>query len=322
MGAAIPASDLVELALECGLDDAAATLAFPVPVDAADLRQRLSAYPPELSYLARGLAKRLDPSLVLPGVRTVIAACMAYGGPHPGVAARPAGSGFVSRFAWCPDYHRPVGDAVARFAAGIEARTGTLTRAYVDTGPVLEKAYAAAAGLGFIGRHGLLVHPRFGSFVFLGVVLTDAEVMQDVERPAPSAGCGACTACLAACPTGALRTPFQLDVHRCLAHLTVTAKTPLPDGLPLAGNLYGCDICQDVCPFNRAAEHPARPALQTLQPSAFAFSPLPGLPFVPAEDVLAMDPAAFTARFGATPARRRGLPGVAAIAQRLIEEGA
>ena len=101
-------------------------------------------------------------------------ACMAYGGPHPGVAARPAGSGFVSRFAWCPDYHRPVGDAVARFAAGIEARTGTLTRAYVDTGPVLEKAYAAAAGLGFIGRHGLLVHPRFGSFVFLGVVLTDA----------------------------------------------------------------------------------------------------------------------------------------------------
>jgi len=311
MGAAIPASDLVELALGCGLDDAAATPAFPVPVDAADLRQRLSAYPPELSYLARGLAKRLDPSLVLPGVRTVIAACMAYGGPHPGVASRPSGTGFVSRFAWCPDYHRPVGDAVARFAAGIEARTGARTRAYVDTGPVLEKAYAAAAGLGFIGRHGLLVHPRFGSFVFLGVLLTDALVVPDIARPALP-GCGACTACVAACPTGALRTPYRLDVDRCLAHLTVTAKTPLPGGLPLAGNLYGCDICQDVCPFNRGAEHPDHPA----------FRPLPGLPFVPPEDVLAMDAAAFTARFGATPARRRGLPGMAAIAQRLIEEGA
>ena len=107
------------MALSCGLDDAAAIPAFPVPVDADDLRERLSTYPPELSYLSRGLAKRLDPALVQPGVRTVIAACMSYGGPHPGAQARPAGTAFVSRFAWCPDYHGPVGDAMARLAGAV-----------------------------------------------------------------------------------------------------------------------------------------------------------------------------------------------------------
>lgn len=309
MSAAIPASDLLELAQSCGLDDAAAVPAFPVPVDADDLQARLSTYPPELSYLSRGLAKRLDPALVQPGVRTVIAACMSYGGPHPGAQARPAGTAFVSRFAWCPDYHGPVGDAMARLAAAIESRTATPTRWYVDTGPVLEKAYAAAAGLGFIGRHGLLVHPRFGSFVFLGVLLTDAEVLPDVPRPALP-GCGACTACVAACPTGALDTPYRLDVPRCLAHLTVTSKAPVPDDVPLAGHLYGCDACQDACPFNHRAERPDRPA----------FRPLPGLPYVRPGDILDMEPAGFESRFGTTPARRRGLPGLQDTARRLVHD--
>lgn len=307
MGAAIPASDLANLARSCGLDDAAAVPALPVPVDAADLAARIQAYPPELSYLSRGLARRLDPSLVLPGVRTVIATCLSYGGSHPGADARPSGCAFVSRFAWCPDYHGPVGHAVARFAAAIEARTGAATRWYVDTGPVLEKAYAASAGLGFIGRNGLLIHPRLGSFLFLGVVLTDAEVTPDVVRPALP-GCGTCTACCAACPTDALHSPWRLDVPRCLAHVTVTSREPVPPGLPLAGHLYGCDLCQDVCPYNRRAPCPDRPA----------FSPLPGLPFVRPGDVLAMDDEAFRTRFGTTPARRRGLAGMQDVARVLM----
>ncbi len=296
------------MAAECGLDDVAAVPAHPVPCDAADLSARLAGYPPELGYLSRGMQRRLDPSRVLPGVRTVITACLSYATPHPGARQRPPGSAFVSRFAWCPDYHLPVGEAVARLAAAVSARTGSTVRWYVDTGPVLEKAYAAAAGLGFIGRHGLLVHPRLGSFVFLGVVLTDAEVTGGDRRP-DLPGCGTCTACVQACPTGALGDPYRLDVHRCLAHLTVTSREPFPPGVPLDSHLYGCDRCQDACPYNRRADVPDRAA----------FRPLPGLPFMAPAEVLAMDETAFQQRFGTTPARRRGLAGLQATARALID---
>jgi epoxyqueuosine reductase len=311
MGASIPASALAELALEAGFDDVAAAPATPVPADPERLRAVLPAYPPELAYLQRRLADRLDPSRLLPGLRSVVVACLSYASDRPGLEARPPGAGFVSRFAWGPDYHGPAGEAVARLAAALEAATGEPAKGYADTGPVLEKAWAAAAGLGFVGRHGLLVHPRLGSFVFLAVVLTGAEVVQDRPRP-PLPGCGFCTACLAACPTGALPEPRRLDVPRCLAHVTVTARTPPPAGLPLAGHLYGCDRCQDACPFNHRAPRFDREA----------FRPLPGLPFVDLDDVLAMDEAAFGARFGRTPAARRGLAGLQQVARALREQGA
>jgi len=309
MGRAITASRIRSLADLAGLDDVAAVPAHPVPADPEHLARVLAAYPPELSYVQRRLADRLDPGRLLPGVRTVMVGCLSYGTSHPGIEALPDGAGFVSRFAWCPDYHRPVQAAVEALARVVTAETGCPARAWADTGALLEKAWAAHAGLGFLGRNGLLIHPRLGSFVFLGVVLTSAEVVPDVPRPALP-GCGSCSACLAACPTGALVAPGRLDVHRCLAHLTVTARNPIPQGIPLAGHLYGCDRCQDVCPYVRKARVPDRPF----------FRPLPGLPYLPLAEVLRWSEADFQGRLGATPIRRRSLAAFQQTAVRLLQE--
>jgi epoxyqueuosine reductase len=195
----------------------------------------------------------------------------------------------------------------------IEA-SGGLTRWYVDTGPVLEKAWAVAAGLGFIGRNGLLISPTFGSFVFLGVVLTDLDVAPAMtasdRHDASRHPCGDCRACVEACPTGALSTPFEPDIGRCLAHWTVTARTPIPPDIAarLEGNLYGCEVCQDVCPYNLTTHRIDRPD----------FRPLPGLRSQVLSEVLAMDETAFRERFGSTPVRRMGVERLKRNARMLV----
>ncbi len=291
-------NELETLARRCDLDGIGAVPAQPIPADAERVAARvLGPLPPELAYLARSLPRRLDPRLVLPEVRSMVVAMLSYAGPQPGVEARPPGHAFVSRFAWSRDYHDAVGARMARLADELSQATGARTRWYVDTGPVLEKAWAAAAGLGFVGRNALLVSPRFGSFVFLGVVLAEAEL--EATGPGPASGCEGCRACVEACPTGALDGDGGLDPNRCLAHWNAGARTPVPDALAahLGGNLYGCDLCQDACPWNARAERPDRPE----------FRPLPGLWMPRIDDVLAMDADGFDRAFGLTPVRRRGL---------------
>jgi epoxyqueuosine reductase len=296
MGASITTADLRALGAQCDLDGIGAAPALPVPVDAAAVRARLAGpLPAELSYLRRRIEDRLDPRRLLPQVRSVVAAYVAYAGPQPGVEALPPGAAFVSRFAWSRDYHLTVGERMDRLAS-LLSRPGLPARAYVDTGPVFEKAYAAAAGLGFIGRNTLLVTPAHGSFVFLGVVLASLEV--EPTGPFAGGGCGPCRACVGACPTGALADAGLLDPARCLAHLNASSREPIPPPLAplLRGNLYGCDLCQDTCPWNARAARPGRPE----------FRPLPGLYMPRARDVAAMDDAGLERMFGATPARRRG----------------
>ena len=146
----IDATELRSMAIGAGLDEVGWAPASPVPVDADDLVRRVrDEMPRELGYVARRLPDRLDPSRLLPGLRTVVMTALAYAGPAPGIAAMPADCGFVSRFAWCPDYHDEVLRRVTDLADRIAGRWQARTRAYVDTGPVLEKAWAAAAGLGF-----------------------------------------------------------------------------------------------------------------------------------------------------------------------------
>ncbi len=304
------ASELDALARSCGLDGAGAAPACPVPVDLDEVSRWVQRAPRDLGYVAARLRERLDPGRLLPGVRSVVVAFVSYAGTLPGVRAMPSGRGFVSRFAWGRDYHRVVGERMKRFAGAIATRCGARARWYVDTGPVFEKAYAVAAGLGFVGRNSLLIHPRYGSFIFLGSILTDLEVEPAAHRMAD--GCGQCRACRAVCPTRALDRPYVLDAGRCLAHLTVSDRSPPDPALAprLAGNLYGCDLCQDVCPWNQRALRPERPE----------FSPLPGAYMPRLRDVLAMDEARFRTVFGGTPVVRRPLPLLKATA-RLLADG-
>ncbi|MBM4395187.1 MAG: tRNA epoxyqueuosine(34) reductase QueG [Deltaproteobacteria bacterium] len=298
--------ELEGMAAACGLDDAAAAPARPVPVDAASWDARVAGYPADLGYLARGAARRLDPDLVLPGVRSMVVAAVSYATAAPGAEALPPGHVFVSRHAWCLDYHRTVGERMERLAAAIAGATGARTRWYVDTGPVPEKAWAAAAGLGFVGRNGLLIHPRLGSFAFLGAVLTDAEV--EGRTPVPD-GCGSCRACADACPARALPRPYELDASRCAAFLNAACRSPVSaDLLPgLASNLYGCDLCQDACPWNRRADRPAREE----------FRPLPGLHLPAVADVLALGEEGVRALFAPTAGHRRDPRLVLDVASRL-----
>ncbi len=303
------AAELDVLARECGLDGAGAAPADPVPVDPEQVTRLVQRLPRDLGYVAARLRERLDPGLLLPGVRSVVVAFVSYAGTLPGVREMPSGRGFVSRFAWGRDYHRVVGERMERFAGAISVRWGARARWYVDTGPVFEKAYAVAAGLGFVGRNSLLIHPRYGSFIFLGSVLTELEVASSA-RPIGD-GCGRCQACVSACPTGALDRSRVLDAGQCLAHLTVSDRSPPDPALAprLAGNLYGCDLCQDVCPWNRRAERPVRPE----------FSPLPGVYMPRLRDILDMDEARFLEVFGQTPVRRRTWPLLQATARLLAE---
>jgi epoxyqueuosine reductase len=202
-----------------------------------------------MAFLAQEPERREDPGRVLPGAKSVISLGWAYyHGDHPPPPDPPAGR--IARYAWGPDYHAVIEPRLERLKAFILAhRPEAAIRCAVDHGPVLERAYAQRAGLGFIGKHTLLISPAHGSWLLLAELLTDLDLPVDD----PGVGhCGSCTHCLDACPTGALTGPFQLDAGRCIAYLTIENKGEIPEALrPLVGDwLFGCDICQEVCPYN------------------------------------------------------------------------
>ncbi|HET7340563.1 MAG TPA: tRNA epoxyqueuosine(34) reductase QueG [Methylomirabilota bacterium] len=302
---------LTELALTEAVKTKAAALGFSrvavgrvgAPAHGAAFEQWLQAgYGEGMPWLEDTRAERLDPARVLDGVRSAIVVALAYGPRDDG----PSWSG-VSRYARGADYHevmRPrlhvLRDYVSA-AAGDEVRS----RAALDTSAVLERDIAAAAGLGWIGKNTNLIAPGAGSYFFIGTVLTTATLAPD----GPIADhCGTCRACLDACPTGAFPEPWVLDARRCLAYLTIEHRGDVPDDLKPAMRdwLFGCDVCQEVCPWNRKAPPASESALA---PSA----PLPDL-----EALLAMDDAAFRARFRGTALRRAKRAGVARNAALLL----
>ncbi|HNS28391.1 MAG TPA: tRNA epoxyqueuosine(34) reductase QueG [Steroidobacteraceae bacterium] len=226
----------------------------------------------EMDYMARHGTKRSRPAELLPGTLRVISARMDYWPPGgrdaQQVLADPT-SAYVSRYALGRDYHKLMRKALAKLAAQLEEWVGPFGhRVFVDSAPVLEKALARNAGLGWIGKHTNLIARDAGSWFFLGEIYTTLEL--PIDAPA-SAHCGTCTACIPACPTGAIVAPWQLDARRCISYLTIELHGPIPEELrPLLGNrIYGCDDCQLVCPWNkfaREASHPdfrARHALDT-----------------------------------------------------------
>jgi epoxyqueuosine reductase len=220
-------------------------------------------YAGEMKYLAD--SRRADPQSVLPGIRSVIVCLLNYNTEYA-LSTDPAalGSdreprGWISRYAWGEDYHDVLRDRLEslvdflreRFAEPFEAR------AYVDTGPVQERVLAKYAGLGWLGKNTLLLNQTLGSFFFLGVILTTLDLEPTLgtnELPPPDL-CGSCTRCLDACPTQAFVEPYVMDARKCISYLTIEVRDAIPEEFrePMGNHVFGCDICQDVCPWNRRA---------------------------------------------------------------------
>jgi epoxyqueuosine reductase len=202
-----------------------------------------------LDYVLRRLDEREDPRRVLPGARSVVAVGLVY--DVAGSPEREDSSARIARYAQGDDYHDVMADRLRALASALEAWCGEAleVRTYVDTGPVQERVLAAEAGLGWIGKNTMLIHPSLGSYLFLGVLLTQLPMTPD-EREVDH--CGSCRACLDACPTDAFVGPHVLDATRCLSYTTIEDPGPIPHELrERQGSwVFGCDVCQEVCPFN------------------------------------------------------------------------
>jgi epoxyqueuosine reductase len=210
-------------------------------------------YAGEMGYLARTAERRSDVRRLLPAARSVIVVGVVYNTDRPYSTERDdADEARIARYAWGDDYHDRIGrrlDALLGWMRG-QAEAGFEARAYVDTGPVQERVYAQYAGLGWIGKNTCLINHEIGSWVLLAEIISTAAL----EPDAPGLDqCGTCTLCLEACPTGALVEPWVLDATRCLAYLTIELKGPVPERMrpDVGAHVFGCDICQEVCPWNQ-----------------------------------------------------------------------
>jgi epoxyqueuosine reductase len=217
----------------------------------------------EMKYMEardeRGDLKRGSLSRVAPWARSVIVCAINYNTEHPySTELHDPSRAWISRYAWSrDDYHEAVLRRLQKVEAAVheaveESEPQLITRSYVDTGPVVERVFAKYAGIGWIGKNTCIIHQKIGSWLFLGVILTSLELMPDV--PAPDR-CGTCTRCIEACPTDAILAPYQLDANRCISYLTIEKRGSIPEELRagMGRHVFGCDICQDVCPWNRKA---------------------------------------------------------------------
>jgi len=273
-------------ALELGFDRVALGPAAP-PERGAELEAWLDAgYAGTMDYLERGRADRLDPARLLPGCRSVVAVAMSY---NPGAPAEEDDWRPVSRYARGRDYHDVIRPRLLELGAFIRTAAGgsVTSRAAVDSSAVLERDLAARAGLGWVGKNTNLLSPSLGSYFFIGIVLTTAALPFDEREPDR---CGTCTACLDACPTRAFVAPYVLDARRCISYLTIEHRGDLAGELAeqVGDWMFGCDVCQEVCPWNRKAAPGREPALA---PSGSLGS---------LESLLALDQDAFRARFRGT----------------------
>ena len=255
-----------------------------------------------MAYMARNREKRCDPALLVEGARSVIVTLTNYYAPplsgSPDVPV-------VARYAYGRDYHGVVKGRLFQLFAFLQEREGRRLRGrvFVDSAPVFEREWARRAGLGWIGRNTLLIHPRWGSFCFIGVIVSDFEP-EAYSEPYAANRCGTCRRCVDACPTGALR-PFFVDANKCVSYNTIERKDPVPDAVRerMGGRFFGCDACQDACPWNRRAI-PHRDE---------AFRPNEWLRRMTRRDWLRLDEAAFRERFADSPLLRPGLPHLQSI---------
>ena len=262
----------------------------------------------EMAYLGRQIEKRQNPGQILPNARSLVVVAMNYRCPDPDPALDDTHRGKIAQYARGDDYHEAMKERLQALLLFIRDRAGRAVegRAYVDTGPVLEREFAVRAGLGWFGKHTNLIHKRVGSWLLIGEILLDIELDQD--QPAAD-HCGTCTRCIEACPTDAIVEPYVVDSRRCISYHTIELKGAIPTAYRAAmgDRVFGCDDCQEVCPWNRRAPLSGH--------SAFIPRPwneMPGL-----IEMLGLTPEEFRTRFRGSPikrTKRRGLLRNAAVA--------
>lgn len=267
-------------------------------------------YHGEMDWMARDVEKRISPLEIFPQARSVVVVALNYYTPQQH-QHNPA-TGKVSRYAWGDDYHDVVKKKLQAVLSWIrEQEPQVAGKICVDIQPVMDKAWAVRAGLGWLGKHTNVITPEFGSWVFIGELLLNVELAYDAERVEDH--CGTCTLCIDACPTTAITEPYVVDSNKCISYATIELRAPempAPMADHLSGWLYGCDICQDVCPWNRFAEvtHEAR------------FAPRDGNINAELGDVLLLTQETYAERFRGSAMKRAKLSGLQRNARALMSD--
>lgn len=253
-GERVRGEEIVALAQDLGFVLAGVCEAGPIPADRARAFEQWLAQGRhgEMGYLAQHTQVRIDPRLLLEGARSIIMVADQYASRNDPPDLSKPGTGRVARYARGDDYHVVMKKRLHALCDALATRyTGIASRAFVDTAPVLEREHAERAGLGWIGKHTLLIHPRKGSYLFLGGIITTLDIALPKRQKHFEDHCGTCTRCIDACPTDAI-TPYKVDATRCISYLTIEHRGPIDAQFHKAiGDwVYGCDICQEVCPHN------------------------------------------------------------------------
>lgn len=255
-------------------------------------------YHASMAWMENNAEKRTDPRMLVPGARSVIVAAENYFSPEQHSAS--PGDGKISRYAWGDDYHLHLKKRIESLLECIkQVEPGSDGRVYVDTGPVMEKAWAARAGLGWQGKHTNVITREAGSWVFLAVIITTLEL----EYDEPSVDmCGTCTACIDACPTDAITEPYVVDAGKCISYQTIEHRGPIDPELGKKFDrwVYGCDICQDVCPWNRFATDTERAE----------YAPREGNIAPRLDELIAMTQEEFSRRFAKSAVKRTKVSGL------------
>lgn len=264
-------------------------------------------YHGEMRWMEREPEKRSDPRILFPGAESIIVVALNYYTPHE--HENDSDKGKISRYAWGDDYHDVLKDKLRALLAFIQAADADIEgKVCVDTAPIMDKAWAARAGLGWIGKHSNLITKDYGSWVFIGEIIINRELEYDTKTVENH--CGSCTACLDACPTGAIVEPYLVDSKACLSYATIELRADeLPEKIStnLNGWLYGCDICQDVCPWNRF-EKPTE---------EFRFEPRPGYVSADLNEILSLSPEKYAENFRRSAMKRTKLRGLKRNAEAL-----
>ena len=261
-----------------------------------------------MSWMARDVARRTDPRELLPDARSVVVVALNYFTPHE--HSHEKGTGKISRYAWGDDYHDVLGERLRALLDSVkELAPGVQGKVCVDAQPAMDKAWAVRAGIGWMGKHTNLITREYGSWVFLGELILDLELAYDAERVEDH--CGTCTLCIEACPTSAIVEPYVVDSALCISHATIElrdAELPPAVATNLEGWLYGCDICQDVCPWNRFEQPSNEPR----------FEPRPDSVSPALADIVSLTHESYVERFRRSPVKRAKLSGLQRNARTLL----